>query len=205
MVRKATVGIIYKVPSFSKKDFLDVFESLLSQVAKEKKKVVLIGDFNIDLLNPDDRVDFLNAMFSSYLYPLVTIPSIITHSSPTLIDNIFVDGQLLNDCIADVLVTDGSDHLMLKSKIDSLKRRPPKDEIKHRDLSENSLKNLAVNLEHVDFSEVFKWKCAEKAYNLFMDIFLAEFDNCCPLKKVKKKTSESMDDDWYPCFCKNEE
>jgi len=126
-------------------------------------------------------------MLSSYLYPLVTIPTRITHSSATLIDNIFVDGQLLNGCMADVLVTDGSDHLMLMSKIDSLKRRPPKDEIKHRDLSENSLKNLTVNLEHVDLSEVFKWKCAEKAYNLFMNIFLAEFDKCCPLKKVKKK------------------
>ena len=72
-----------------------------------------MGDFNIDLLNPDDRVDFLNTMLSSYLYPLVTIPTRITHSSATLIDNIFVDGQLLNGCMADVLVTDGSDHLML--------------------------------------------------------------------------------------------
>ena len=111
------------------------------------------------------------------MYPLVTIPTRITHSSATLIDNIFVDGQLLNGCMADVLVTDGSDHLMLMSKIDSLKGRPPNDEIKHRDLSEISLKNLAVNLEHVDFQmKVFKWKCVEKAYNLFMDIFLAEFD-----------------------------
>ena len=76
---------------------------------------------------------------------------------------------------------------MLMSIIDCLKSRPPKDEFRHRDLSENSLKILSLNLEHVDFSEVFKGNCAEKAYNLFMDIFLAEFDKCCPLKKVKKK------------------
>jgi len=142
-----------------------------------------MGDLNIDLLNPDDRVDFLNTMLPSYMYPLVTIPTRIVHYSATLIDNIFVVGQLLNGFMADVLVTDESDHLISMSKIDSLKRRPPKDEIEHRDLSENSLKNLAVNLEHIDFSEVFKRKCAEKAYNLFMDIFLADFDKRCPLKK----------------------
>ena len=104
---KLLFRIIYKVPSFSKNSFLDVFESLLSQVAKEKKKEVLMGEFNIDLLNPDDRVDFLNTMLLSYLYPLVTIPTRIMHSSVTLIDNIFVDGQLLNGCTADVLVNDG--------------------------------------------------------------------------------------------------
>ena len=153
------------------------------------KRVVLMGYFNIDLLNPDDRVDFLNTMLVSDLYPLVTIPTKITHFSATLIDNIFVDGQLLNGCTVDVLVNDGSDHLMLTSKIDSLTWRPPEDEIQHQDLSKNSLKNLAVNLEHVDFSEVFKRKCAEKVCNLFMDIFLAEFDKRCPLKKLKRKNN----------------
>jgi len=99
------------------------------------------------------ELDFLNAMLSSYLCPLVTIPTRIMHSSATLI---FVDGQPLNGFKTDVLVNDGSDNLMLMSKIDSLKSRPTKDDIKHRDLSENSFKILAVNLEHVDFSEVFK-------------------------------------------------
>ena len=69
------------------------------------------------------ELDFLNAMLSSYLCPLVTIPTRITHSSATLI---FVGGQSLNGFKTDVLVNDGSDNLMLMSKIDSLKRRPLK-------------------------------------------------------------------------------
>ena len=89
----------------------------------------------------------------------------IMQSLATLIDNIFVDGQLLKDCLADVLINDGSDHFMLIGKLDILNIRPPKNKLKYRDLSENSLRKLAENLDQVDFSNVFRSKCANEAYN----------------------------------------
>jgi hypothetical protein len=52
-------------------------------------------------------------------------------SLATLIDNIFVDGQLLKDCLADILINDGSDHFMLIGKLDILNIRPPKKKLKY--------------------------------------------------------------------------
>ena len=81
------LGIVYTVASFSYNDFIDALEDFLSQITSEDKRMVLMGDFNIDLLNSDGCDDFLNSILSSYLYPLVSIHTRITQSSGTLINN----------------------------------------------------------------------------------------------------------------------
>ena len=56
------------------------------------KDFVLMGDFNIDLLNyPSDNkvAEFLDKMYCSSLLPLITHPTRIRKTSQTLIDNIF--------------------------------------------------------------------------------------------------------------------
>ena len=67
---------------------------LLSSISKEikQKDFVLMGDFNIDLLNysTDSKVaEFLDKMYSCSLLPLITHPTRISKTSQTLIDNIF--------------------------------------------------------------------------------------------------------------------
>ena len=76
---------------------------------------------------------------------------------------------------------------MLIGKLYILNIRPSQNKLKYRDLSENSLRKLAENLDHVDFSDVFKSKYTNEAYSLFLDTFLTEFDKCCPIKQVRKK------------------
>ena len=73
----------------------------------ENKTVVLLGDFNADLLKYDQNSnisDFLDLMYSPLLLPHIFIPTRTTSSSATLIDNIFtnnynssfVSGNLVN-------------------------------------------------------------------------------------------------------------
>ena len=56
-------------------------------------------------------------MVSHDSFPLVTIPTRISHHSATLIDNSFVNGGLLERSQSNVIVSDGSDHLVIISKI----------------------------------------------------------------------------------------
>ena len=67
-----------------------------------------MGDFNLDLLNYDQHTktqDFLDALFSYMMIPLITRPTRVTAYSATLIDNIFTNcfshnilsGNILND------------------------------------------------------------------------------------------------------------
>ena len=87
------VGSIYKHPSLA----LDVFNSdflepLLLKIGKENKQILLLGDFNINLLHTssDSKIlSFLNNLGSHLILPNIFLPTRITEHSMTLIDNIF--------------------------------------------------------------------------------------------------------------------
>ena len=56
------------------------------------KKIILMGDFNINLLKYDrhgNSSDFLDAMYANFLLPYISAPSRVTPHSKTLNDNIF--------------------------------------------------------------------------------------------------------------------
>lgn len=81
--------------------------------ATTNQKLILVrGDFNLDLLNPVKHkatYEFIDAMFSMNLFPLITKPSRITSHSATLVDNIFTNhldnslwSRLLMNNISDI-------------------------------------------------------------------------------------------------------
>ena len=67
----------------------------MRKIFKEKKKIVISGDFNFDLLSFDkDKLvnSFLNTMLEHGLSPCITEPTRITNANrPTLVDNIFTN------------------------------------------------------------------------------------------------------------------
>ena len=67
---------------------------LVEKLSYENKSVVLLGDFNADLLkyvSDSDTSDFLDLVFSNALVPLISSPTRVTPTSQTLIDNIFTN------------------------------------------------------------------------------------------------------------------
>ena len=55
--------------------------NLKEKLSLENKKIVLLGDFNVDLLNYDSNHDvsnFLETMHSNLLLPYITTPTRIT-------------------------------------------------------------------------------------------------------------------------------
>ena len=106
------IGIIYRPPDLNIPAFINSFDSVLSKINSEGKKVWLTGDFNINLLNFNHHSltnDFLNLLLSYSFFPLISKPTRITKNSKTLIDNIFCN--CFNPYITSgLLVTDISDH-----------------------------------------------------------------------------------------------
>ena len=70
-------------------------EATLKKLRKEKKKTIICGDFNLDLLNVDvDKKvsSFLCTMLDYGFQPCITEPTRITNSNkPSLVNNIFVN------------------------------------------------------------------------------------------------------------------
>ena len=88
------VGCIYKHPCMDICTFNDHYlNPLLDNLSKEANKtIVLLGDFNIDLLNFDTSEyvsTFLDDLASNSLQPQILLPTRISNNSKTLIDNIF--------------------------------------------------------------------------------------------------------------------
>ena len=113
--RKNTiVGCIYKHPNMSISEFMsDFLEPLLTKMSFEKKEFILLGDYNINLLNCDsdkNMCDFLELMLSFSLLPRMIKPTRITSRSQTLIDNIFIN-EIQSNIIAGNITTDISDDL----------------------------------------------------------------------------------------------
>ena len=74
-------------------DFNDIYlKDLLENLSHENKTIVLMGDFNIDLLKygtEKDSTNFLDSIYASFLLSYISTTSRVTPRSKTLTDNIF--------------------------------------------------------------------------------------------------------------------
>ena len=64
---------------------------LLENISKKQKSIFLLGDFSVNLLNPNEYIltkEFLDSLASNSFIPLVLQPTRITSLSNSLIDNI---------------------------------------------------------------------------------------------------------------------
>ena len=106
-------GCIYKHPNLSIPDFNDSFlKPLLDKLSYENKNIILLGDFNIDLLYFDSNTqtgEFLDQMYFGSSSPQITIPTRIIPRSRT-VDSIFTN-TVDEFAISGNLLGSVSDHL----------------------------------------------------------------------------------------------
>ena len=78
---------------------------LLEKLSREKKEIILMGNFNINILNCDsdnDTADFVDTTFASLLYPTI--------NTPTRMDNIFYNDFTKKITVGSLAISI-SDHL----------------------------------------------------------------------------------------------
>lgn len=79
----------------------------------ENKHLYFCGDFNINLLNSSNHVEtdnFINNLYSSSMFLLISKPTRLTHNTATLIGNIFTYDLDNLKITPGILITDISDH-----------------------------------------------------------------------------------------------
>ena len=72
------IGCVSKHPKVPLFEFMkDYLVPLLEKLAKEKKETILMGDFNINILNCNsdrDTSSFIYTIYSNSFYPTINIP-----------------------------------------------------------------------------------------------------------------------------------
>lgn len=82
------IGYVYRNPA-EHVDWYDRFSSLMDAVLLKNKETIIMGDFNIDLLNSNSKWDRYYSIYN--LEQLIDCPTRVTASTKTLIDHIYVN------------------------------------------------------------------------------------------------------------------
>ena len=88
---------------------MEILEIVLGKVLSEKVEIILMGDFNADMMDmsSSQACDILALVISSGLTPCIHIPTRISNQSATLIDNVF---SSIHSVKNEGLLSDTSDH-----------------------------------------------------------------------------------------------
>ena len=143
-----------------------------------------MGDFNLDLLNHEYHTttqEFLDALFSYMIIPLITKPTRVTAHSATLIDNIFTNCFSQNILSGNIL-NDSSDHFPIFAFFNN-DLCPPTVELKSftHDFSEANILNFQSCLSVVDWTDVVIGEDPNTAFDAFLSEYNRHFDNCFPV------------------------
>ena len=191
-------GVFYRHPHSNIDAFITFLNQTLDKISNEQKNCVLMGDFNLNLLNVDSHPsteEFLNT-FGTYFYnPHILQPTRITNHSATLIDNIFFNSSS-HHTISGNLVYDLSDHLPNFLIINSLSTLPKNIEISRRDYSQFNQSNLINDFESVDWS----FNSSSNDVNVMFDTFYSRLSNIIdrhiPIKKLSAKEIKQLSKPW---------
>ena len=127
-----TIGNIYRPPRHNNnnntvRQFCSELQPVISNISKHDSNAIITGDFNIDLLQINERSEFqkyFDLFTTDGLFPCITLP---TRSSESLIDQIYCKlkdpKQLVFSCVIDTMI---SDHYPCFAIVDILKSRKHK-------------------------------------------------------------------------------
>jgi len=192
--RNIQISCMYRKPGSCIDTFREKIEELYNR-HNNKKILFVCGDFNVDLLNPQQHnstTEFINSMYSNSLYPTITRPTRITTHSATLIDNIFTN-VIDRPVSSGLIITDISDHLPVFAIIQNCmqKNKDITTIMMKRKKTQDAINSFKQDLLRQDWKSVYvsdvNW-----AYETFMTIISGLYDKHCPLAKkiVKQKYVE---------------
>lgn len=178
---------IYRPPSGNFNSFHETMSDILTTVhEKIYQNIYIFGDFNLDLLkgNNHNVQEFVNIMSSFSLFPFITRPTRVTHTSATLIDHIW-STQLEGNTGNYIIQTDITDHFPTISQF-QLEHAPQKpDFVFKRVITSVSLEYFIAELALQNWNNVVHTTCCNRAFDAFYEKFYELFQNHFPITKCR--------------------
>ena len=197
---KLVIGVVYRHPKSKDTNFTKYVGNSLDILRKEKKKVIICGDFNYNLLAFDknkETNDFLNLMISNWFTPQILGPTRITeHQKESLIDNIFINFSDLH-CLSGNLFEKISDHLpnFIIENLSVLKKQ--KNKVRIRDMKNFNESNFTNELKNLKLDEVLKTiPDLNMKYEYFHDKIIYLINKHAPMRDVTKKENKRIHKPW---------
>ena len=164
-------GILYRKHNSPERFHLYLDESI-EKFTYSRKDIVIMGDFNIDLVKCESSNyshNFLSPLQNCYLTPATDKPTCVRCTSATLIDNIFINNP--DKVVAcGNLISDISDHFSQFCILKSMKDKIRVKKSKMRDFSRFSSDRLHADLSNVNWNALFSNEPSD-ANNIFSSFY----------------------------------
>ena len=111
---KLVVGEIYRVPGTNEKQSIERYSYTIDKLNDEKCDYLIGTDQNFDFAKIDHHMqtaELFDAFCSRGVVPTINKPTRITHSTATIIDNIYVKGKNDLDIKSGIITYSISDHM----------------------------------------------------------------------------------------------
>ena len=207
MNKKLIIGCVYRPPRDqidNYNTFISEIDCILSRFNRTKNEVVLVGDFNIDLLKINERqvfYDYFETILSNGLIPKITMPTRLTDSHASLIDNCFVKlSSRFSQTTAGILLQNLSDHQPYFITLDYLFTKLEKHKyVTIRMESTNSIDDLKNELAETCNVNKFQLNLSNDPnsnYDKLNNKIITAIENHFPLKRVRFNKRKHKDSKW---------
>ena len=184
---------VYRPPSGDYNTFEYTMEEVLRKVFKCNKKVVVCGDFNINILDSSQNsTRFVNLFASFNLRHLFTEPTRVTHTTATCLDNIFCDCKIFEKLIINFINSDHSgqmavfEHHHIHTSFSFV----------YRPITENRVNKFKENIEFKVSLMPFTDRDINQQYRKLFDTIKDEFNDIFTKKSIKVDNPKTKFSDW---------
>ena len=197
------IGNFYRSPSINPSLSLDQFDDILGKLDRHKNKhIILVGDFNIDLLkyeHDNTSQTLINSTTSHGFSQVISRPTRITDHSATLIDHIYTN-QVHNITNTGIITYDISDHLATYVNIALYDRLNSRHMIEKKNASleqfnfrTENLDNFANLLRDEDWDNVLNESDTQLKYDMFATTYMTHYNTafCSRAPECRKRQRAS--------------
>ena len=183
------IGEIYRVPGTNETESIARFEEVITSISQTNNDVIIGTDQNFDYINVNTNTNvsnLLNLFISSGIVPSITRPTRITHTSATLIDNLYVKCHGYENISSGIITVDLSDHLPIivcMGKNPEVKQKKPLT-FNYRPMKCEQISKISDALKETDWSSLLHHNNVSKNSDSFIQHFRNIIDNCAPEKQV---------------------
>lgn len=199
--QKLIVGEVYRIPNSNESLSVSRFKQVLDDICSvQNVNNVIIGtDQNFDYVKLDQHNNtniLLNHFITAGVLPTITKPTRITHSSATLIDNIYIKYKN-SDIMSGILLYDISDHLPVFAFTEIRRDAYNKKALtfKSRLLNDDKIYNISQALSNINWNNLLALPVSE-AYDVFVNRLNRTLDELAPEKLIKIPSKNVIREKW---------
>ena len=189
----------YHIPNTNVKDFLLCFNNLASSLRKSKF-CILCADHNLDLLKSNRHgptQDFVDKLNDEMFITCILKPTRITHSTSTMIDNIFVKSSSHNKFNSFVITDPMSDHFPCLLSYTMKNVSTVRDAIvfERRKINDDAIQKVCQDLLFYDWGPMHDLS-VDDSYAYLVNSITNSLDRHAPKKLIRVKACDRFREPW---------